>query len=261
MFTSHIPAEVLGQFRNFLKALTAEIPTILDAQQNAKRRLHYLSRRGKLTSWAQQNIASQWQDIGEANRVSFIGPIERLNGEIFMGDIRPSPAEVRLDKWGNDAYGDELSWEPNIGLLRFEAVVARGNVLPASKVRVALHPLATVSAHAICRRVQRGGGTMMQAAREMQGVPSWSQLAANTDSAPFIAPTQYGYWAGQVIRIMDDGPGTVTRDGLVRTWISSDNTFDPIIDKGVEHLRTIGPTALEAGDLMRKLAARRPATL
>ncbi len=254
MVSLPIPQEILGQFRVFRSALNAEIFTVLAAQRVAQQQLRYLASRRRLTAWAQLDIVRRWQATGEANRIRFVGPVEGRHGEIIIADVRPSPSMVQFDRWSDDA---DARWEANVSLSVFGAAVARGNVPPANKVRLTQCSLGTASAHALCRRVQRGGGTMMQAARDMQEILQWGRLAVETGPAPFIAPTRYGYWAGRMLSITEDGPDTITRDSYARTCISTDDTLSPALDEGVARLRRIGSAAPEARELMRDLAARR----
>jgi hypothetical protein len=206
----------------------------------------------------QSLIANEWKSTLTLNRVTFLGPFPTNHNEIVMMDVRPSQSQLRLDCWENDLEPGEAEWEPGIALIGFAVVLKRKSARGAFTAEPSLKELGNASRHAIGRRVERGGGTMLQAVADMRSIEPWSRLAASAGCDRFVAPTTTGHWAGDLIYLHDDFLDRDVRDLCARTWISSDDTYDEGTAAAMQRLREIGPRDGEAMKIMQDLIASQP---
>ena len=245
-----ISAEIRGQYRQFYSSIRKEAPLIVGAMKKCQQEVLYLARRNRLTDGAQQALARHWREIGQEHRLAFAGPVTTPSGETVFVDLRPSPAELVLSRWKSP------DWEENVCIMQFALSVMPKQKLIDKKTSISLTSLASASAHAFCRRVQRGGGTMFDATRDLQQVRRWAEVSGSIPILHFVAPTDSGFWLVEILRVNDEGIGP-TFDAFARTWISGDDTYDPVIDDWVCRLRTLDPESGEAKDLLCELSETR----
>jgi len=239
--------ETRGKFRAFYSDLRRETPLIVRAIRKCEKEILYLLKKNRLSVGAQHALARHWYETGQEHRFAFAGPVVTPDGKTAFVDLRPSTSELVLNRWPNP------DWEQNVCVMQFSLVVTSKRVLTEERTAIGLTSLASASSHAFCRRVERGGGSMLDAARDLQNVRPWADVSASMGLLDFVAPTEHGFWRVEIIRVATEGIGPGF-DAFARTWISGDDTYDSVVEDGVCRLRALGPESDQARDILRELS-------
>jgi hypothetical protein len=210
-----IPAEFLGYVRVARARLTADaahLPTLL---RPITEQFEADARRGRLTPWVWARYAAQWNEATDSpERVAFHPPDPAARKEGALAEDRATASELRFGSWSDGQGG--WPWEPGVDLVRYTLTVK------GKRVAWDVRSLVTASTHALARRMQRGGGTIVQAVADMASAEPWSKPAGCGKLAPVAIPTTTGVWLGAMLHLDSDLTGPVRIPGL-RTWLHDDD--------------------------------------
>ncbi|HME22341.1 MAG TPA: hypothetical protein VKI44_13535 [Acetobacteraceae bacterium] len=237
----HVSAELRGlarlQRERLGKLATTTVPKITAVM----RPLRDTCRSKRPTPWLLETTARKWEEATrDEGRVRFDGPVKTDDGW-RIGEWRAVPAKTQNPGWGGD------DWEASITIQRVAVLVGK------HKVQTTVTAGLNVSAHALCRRVGRGGGSFAHALIDLRDVMPWAQLCrAHGYKDNLLLPTPTGFWRAVFIRLRDVDTEKSEAVPALRTWWGDAMIENRDTCAALAELRRLGPDAIGVGDALRR---------
>lgn len=240
-----IPAEFLGRVRAAHARLTANTAHLATLLRQITEQFEADARRGRLTPWVWTRYAARWNEATDSpDRVAFHPPDPAARKEGALAEDRATASELRFGSWSDGQGG--WPWEPGVDLVRYTLTVK------GKRVAWDVRSLVTASAHALARRLQRGGGTIVQAVADMALAEPWSKPVGCGKLAPVAIPTATGVWLGAMLRLDSDLTGGPVRIPGLRTWLHDDDLRHGQFAL-LRSLRELGPGHANTPAMIRQL--------
>jgi len=121
-----------------------------------------------------------------------------------------------------------------------------------------IREVCNISAHALCRRVQRGPCSFPTAIHDLRDVAEWGDLCRTISAGRnLVLPTPSGHWLGGYVNLHDMQVQKADHKLsaiAIRSWISDDSTRADACAT-LDELRRIGPHGAGAADVLRRAVA------